>query len=348
MLKLSQDGYSLESFLGATIHVTNQNPEIFFRFAGNADLAIVQSIETIVNALMRNEPKEAVELIKPKLSDNQFISNLKESILSRIRSKSVGRPTKLNMLSSTIKLNSIEESKDLDFIKFSGAIVERVPEELFRGAASVIDPVIWSVALKRGINQEKTQSIARFIYSELKNHAGSLPSTDDLKMADNMNRIWGQIGTHLIAISQNWELFEQNIQNRFRDILLQFLSSEVLEGATPTQKFWEWVMPEKGEFPEIVKDSELLYKLSAKIPKNNTEQVRRAGLLLAKLHEYSGNKAFYQPLENLTELFNKEYTPKQPELYPLNIAKEWILECNRIFNSSNVDTVFKAIIKNAG
>ena len=335
LIQFSIEGHSLRNFLGATLSVSDPSPDIFLHFSGNSDLSIVRANEEIVNSLMTLNYEESYKRISKKTIDKEYLSDLSSDISERLKSISLGKSLKINMISSLLKLNTIPSTVNLETLEFSGKLISKIPEDLLRKLGSYIDPIIWTMSEKKFISHARTQSIARIIYKENKN---ALTDLDMLEVGQSKN-VWSTLKPHFIRINASWEILESDSKGLFRKLIYPILELEIKSSEELTEDLWNWLLPEKGDIPPIMHDADILLQVANLINSigKNTEQVKLAGNLVSRLNKYSQGKPLSELFKSSEKLFkNDVYSESKKESFAANVVKDWVTQSDKRYSSVDV------------
>jgi hypothetical protein len=344
ILKNTADGLTLKRFLNATNNINDSNADIFFRFSGNTNIITVESIRDIIDAALGRNTVTIVESLEKHLDNLELLQSLENNLSERIKSNTLSDHLKVNIIYSLLHLNkSIDDER---IKRLVGNTISKTSDKILRQTGEEIDPTIWTLAGSNYLSSAKIQSIGRIMYSKLTKVFTELKVIDGSIEKIDINKLWKRLGPHLQSVNNYLTIFDGDVKEKYSYLTEQIIIWEIRSTEKQNEDFWKWLLHKNiADIPSVIKQNNSLVKISKAMPSRTTQQIRNCGLLISKLSKYSKNSGFFPMLNSTVKTFKEPYDPENDSLFAPNIVQEWIINSNKIFDSTDVNTVYNSLIE---
>lgn len=338
LLAIRYEDLTLNRFLDALSNISDKSPDIFFRFSGHTDLETVELVKDLLDSAMAKDHENLVKIFKTKSTDDTFMKNARNSLVEHIRAPRTSIELKANIISSVIRVN---ESMDDESLKdLTGKIVTSSSNPILSKVGDELNPAIWEIAKKGYLHREKIQEIARILLNSLNlfiKQQTKGEQIDKLKM-------WGRVERHLKIVNKYFDMFDMSVRDSFSEITKELIKVDIQDKNSPIEDLWIWLLPAGGDIPDIIKNQNVLIEISSSLGEDVNKQTYNAGILVSKLHKLTGVGAIDSLLKYISEKFELSLTDFEEELYPPNIAQQWIILSNKTFSSGTANQLFDSLI----
>lgn len=329
------ESITLRRFIDATSGITNAYPDIFFRFSGKEDIVEIESISNIITAAEVKNMQDLKRLLEEMLNDLDLIGKLRTEIIGRVKAFNKSPYLRTNLVASFININNKVENVDLK--NLTGGIIGQTPDDILRSIHKNLTPIVWDMAAKRIITRDKIQVLGNVVFAFMDGNYGG----NTMETASG----WEQDSAHIQKINENWNLFEKPVQKSFTDVVRRIVEVEIRSDKGPNEDFWNWILPDGGEIPKVIRYSEALRQIAQEIRGDKVNaNVRNAGLLVSRLPKLTETTAISSMIERTLHLFDGAYVPAQAVDFAPTIVLDWVIASKQTFNKSTAAKVFDKLM----
>lgn len=330
---LSTEHISVRRFIDATSGITNDFPDIFFRFSGKKDLVEVETISGIIQAGEGKNLPEFKRLLNEILDKDEIMRKLSRDIGTRIKATRKSSFLRTNLVGTMINSNIEINSKELK--KLTGEIIKQAPDNILIDIKRGITPIVWDIASEGYIQPDKTQILGSAVFRSM---------NESLKESNvSSSIIWKLDADHIKKINENWKLFKPPLQISFSEHLLQLIDAE-LRSNDSTTDFWNWILPANAKFPVIIQRPDLLKNVASKISGEKlTKNMFNAGLLVCQLHKFVDSAIISELIAQNLDHFDSDYDKNNPNEFAPNVIQKWLLASNQKFTMDLAMMLFQKL-----